>query len=78
MDKVLTELFKDAPTQGDLLAYMTEEGKKDFIFGGCCYDVETGEGQRVFTLRAARKCSLEEIEAILHYMTIADKIDIFL
>lgn len=76
MDKGLKELFKDAPTQGDLLAYMTEEGKKDFIFGGCCYDVETGEGRRVFTLRAARKCSLEEIEAILHYMTIADKIDI--
>ena len=48
MDKVLKELFKDAPTQGDLLAYMTEEGKKDFIFGGCCYDIFNCADDRIY------------------------------
>ncbi len=71
------KLFEeDVPTQRDLFAVMSKEGKRDFIYGGICYDLETGEGKRVFTLRAARKCSLEQIEAIMHYMTVADKIDV--
>ena len=67
---------EDTLTQRELFAVMSKEGKRDFIFGGCCYDVETGDGKRVFTLRAARKCSLEEIDAIMHYMTVADKVDV--
>jgi hypothetical protein len=67
---------EDTLTQREYFAVMSKEGKRDFIFGGCCYDVETGDGKRVFTLRAARKCSLEEIDAIMHYMTVADKVDV--
>ena len=67
---------EDTLTQREYFAVMSKEGKRDFIFGGCCYDVETGEGKRVFTLRAARKCSLDEIDAIMHYMTVADKVDV--
>ena len=67
---------EDTLTQREYFAVMSTEGKRDFIFGGCCYDVETGDGKRVFTLRAARKCSLEEIDAIMHYMTVADKVDV--
>lgn len=67
---------EDTLTQREYFAIMSKEGKRDFIFGGCCYDVETGDGKRVFTLRAARKCSLEEIDAIMHYMTVADKVDV--
>lgn len=72
-NKILEE---ETLTQRELFGIMSEEGKIDFIFGGCCYDVETGDGKRVFTLRAARKCSLDVIDAILHYMAVADKIDI--
>ena len=72
-DKIFVE---DTLTQREYFAVMSKEGKRDFIFGGCCYDVETGDGKRVFTLRAARKCSLEEIDAIMHYMTVADKVDV--
>lgn len=67
---------EDTLTQREYFAVMSKEGKRDFIFGGCCYDVETGDGKRVFTLRAARKCSLDEIDAIMHYMTVADKVDV--
>ena len=67
---------EDTLTQREYFAVMSKEGKRDFIFGGCCYDVETGDGKRVFTLRAARKYSLEEIDAIMHYMTVADKVDV--
>lgn len=67
---------EDTLTQREYFEVMSKEGKRDFIFGGCCYDVETGDGKRVFTLRAARKCSLEEIDAIMHYMTVADKVDV--
>jgi 2C-methyl-D-erythritol 2,4-cyclodiphosphate synthase len=67
---------EDTLTQREYFEVMSKEGKRDFIFGGCCYDVETGDGKRVFTLRAARKCSLDEIDAIMHYMTVADKVDI--
>ena len=67
---------EDTLTQREYFEVMSKEGKRDFIFGGCCYDVETGDGKRVFTLRAARKCSLDEIDAIMHYMTVADKVDV--
>ena len=67
---------EDTLTQREYFEVMSKEGKRNFIFGGCCYDVETGEGKRVFTLRAARKCSLDEIDAIMHYMTVADKVDV--
>lgn len=72
-DKIFVE---DTLTQRECFEVMSEEEKIEFIFGGCCYDVETGDGKRVFTLRAARKCSLDEIDAIMHYMTVADKVDI--
>ena len=48
-------LFEDFPTPQERIAAMTEEEKTAYILGLCCYDVETGEGKRVFTLRAARK-----------------------
>ena len=69
-------LFEDFPTPQERIAALTEEEKTAYILGLCCYDVETGDGKRVFTLRAARKCSLDEIDAIMHYMTVADKVDV--
>ena len=71
------DLNKDFPDQKGWLEMCSPEEKKAFIFGGCCcFDTETDEGKRVFTLRAARKCSLTELYAIQSYMIMSDKVDI--
>lgn len=69
-------LKDDFPTQKEWLEGLDEAGKRRFILGGCCYDVETGEGKRVLTLRAARKYDIDGLHAILDYMTMSDKLDI--
>ena len=68
---------KDFPTQEEWIASMTEEEKVKFVLGCCCYDKETGEGKRVLTLRAARKYNLDQLQMILDYMIVSDKLDIF-
>lgn len=69
------DLNKDFPDQKGWLAMCSEEEKIEFIYGGCCYDTETAEGKRVFTLRAARKYSLNDLYAIQSYMIMSDKVD---
>ena len=70
------DLNKDFPDQKGWLEMCSPEEKKAFIFGCCCFDTETDEGKIVFTLRAARKCSLTELYAIQSYMIMSDKVDI--
>lgn len=67
-------LFEDFPRPQERLAAMTEEEKAAYILGLCCYDVETGEGKRVFTLRAARKYELPKLKLILDYLLDSGKI----
>ena len=62
------DLNKDFPDQKGWLEMCSPEEKKAFIFSGCCFDTETDEGKRVFTLRAASKCSLTELYTIQNYM----------
>lgn len=57
------------------LAAMTEEEKAAYILGMCCYDGETGNGKRVFTLRAARKYELPKLKLILDYLLDSGKAD---
>ena len=71
-----TRLKDDFPSQKEVLANMSREGIEDFIYGGCCYDIETGDGKRVFTLRAARKYEVKQLYCIMHYMIVSDKVDI--
>ena len=68
-------LFEDFPTPQERIAAMTEEEKTAYILGLCCYDVETGEGKRVFTLRAARKYELPKLKLILDYLLVSGKAD---
>lgn len=70
------KLITDFPSQKEYLEGMSQEGIKDFIFGGLCYDTETEEGKRVFTLRAARKYNEQQLFAVMHYLIISDKVDI--
>lgn len=69
------DLNKDFPTQKEWLAMCSPKEKQDFIYGGCCYDTETGEGKRVFTLRAARKYTLEQLYSIQDYIIMSDSVD---
>ena len=55
---------------------LTDKEKAAFVFGGCYYDKNTGEGKRVLTLRAARKYNIEQLHMILDYMIMSDKLDI--
>ena len=68
-------LKDDFPTQKEWMEGLSEKEKQAFVLGGCCYDVETGEGKRVLTLRAARKYNLEQLHMILDYMIMSDKFD---
>ena len=68
-------LFEDFPTPQERIAALTEEEKTAYILGLCCYDVETGEGKRVFTLRAARKYELPKLKLILDYLLVSGKAD---
>lgn len=68
-------LFDDFPTKEQRLAAMTEEEKDAYILGMCCYDGETGNGKRVFTLRAARKYELPKLKLILDYLLDSGKAD---
>lgn len=68
-------LFDDFPTKEQRLAEMTEEEKAAYILGLCCYDGETGNGKRVFTLRAARKYELPKLKLILDYLLDSGKAD---
>lgn len=69
-------LKDDFPTQQEWIEGMSEEEKVKFVFGCCCYEEETGEGKRVLTLRAARKYNLDQLQMILDYMIVSDKLDI--
>ena len=69
-------LKDDFPTQQEWLEGLSEKEKQAFVLGGCCYDVETGDGKRVLTLRAARKYNIEQLHMILDYMIMSDKLDI--
>ncbi len=69
-------LKDDFPTQKEWLEGLSDAEIERFILGGCCYDVETGEGKRVLTLRAARKYTIDQLHMILDYMTMSDKLDI--
>ena len=69
------DLNKDFPTQKEWLAMCSPKEEQDFIYG-CCYDTETGEGKRVFTLRAARKYTLEQLYCIQSFMIMSDSVDI--
>lgn len=64
------------PSQKESFELMNEKEKIKFIIGGCCYDYETREGKKVFTLRAARKYDIDELYSIIDYMIIADNINI--
>ena len=70
------DLNNDFPTQKEWLEDATKEEQQAFIYGLCCYDTETGEGKRVFTLRAARKYTLEELYCIQSFMIMSDSVDI--
>ena len=70
------DLNKDFPTQKEWLAGCSPKEEQDFIYGCCCYDTETGEGKRVFTLRAARKYTLEQLYCIQSFMIMSDSVDI--
>ena len=69
-------LKDDFPTQQEWMEGLSEKEKQAFVLGGCCYDVETGDGKRVLTLRAARKYNIEQLHMILDYMIMSDKLDI--
>ena len=68
--------IKDKKEENSFFELISEEAKKDFFFGRCCYDIETEEGKKVFSLSAAREYSLKELEAIMFYISGADEIDI--
>lgn len=71
------DLNKDFPDQKGWLAMCSPKERIDFIEGGLLYDTETGDDKRVFTLRAARKYTLDGLYNIQNYMIMSDRIDIF-
>lgn len=70
------DLNKDFPTEKEWLAMCSPREIEAFFYGGCCYDLETNEGKRVFTLRAARKYTPEQLFCIQEYMIMSDSVDI--
>lgn len=71
------DLNKDFPTQKEWLAMCSPKEEVDFITGGVLFDANTEDGKKVFTLRAARKYTLDGLYKIQDYMIMADRIDIF-
>ena len=70
------DLNIDFPSEKEWLALCSSKEKRAFIAGAMLYEMETDEGKRVFTLRAARKYTLDGLYNIQHYMIISDKVDI--
>lgn len=68
--------IKNKKEENSFFQLIGEEAKKDYFFGRCCYDIETEEGKKIFSLDAARKYNLEELEAIMFFISGADDVDI--
>ena len=67
---------QDFPDQKRWLEMCSPKEEADFVIGAVLYEEATGEGSRVFTLRQARRYTLDGLYKIQHYMIISDKTDI--
>ena len=69
-------LKKDSTSSKEWLEDQSAEEKIKYAYGGCSYYLETFDRARVFTLKAARRYQLEELEFIRNYMIISDYVNI--
>lgn len=68
-------LFEKEPTPEERFAKLTEKEKEEYYYGKSGYDKNTGEGKRVFTMRAARRYELANLKKIFDYLITSGKLD---